>query len=102
MTTLPSFSLWLLVVLSGFMPASLAVIQTRAGAADPELVVNAAKSAVKNIPRFGCFEQSFTHRRNHDNPYREVAATATLAPSGGPERTIPLFWDGGANWKMRF
>lgn len=57
----------------------------------------------ERVPRFGLFEHSFGHARAHDNPYAEVSATAELtAPDGMTKRTLPLFWDGGTVWKLRF
>lgn len=32
----------------------------------------------------------------------EVTATASFVQPGGRECSIPLFWDGGAQWKVRF
>jgi hypothetical protein len=61
--------------------------------------------AADAVPRFGVFEATFTQAGAHPNPYTAVdEATATLTPPNGdgPPRTIPLFWDGGPTWKLRF
>jgi hypothetical protein len=63
---------------------------------------NDKKAALAAVPQFGIFEQSFTQAQSHTNPYVEVTANATFIPPGGRQRSIPLFWDGGATWKVRF
>jgi len=59
-------------------------------------------SSTKDVPRYGVFEQSFTHSGSYNNPYTDVAATATFTQPDGHSRSIPLFWDGGSTWKVRF
>ncbi|MDY6938879.1 MAG: DUF4038 domain-containing protein [Cyanobacteriota bacterium] len=54
------------------------------------------------VAKFGMFEQSFTDAGNYSNPYADVTATATLTAPGGETQTIPLFWDGGDSWKLRY
>lgn len=55
------------------------------------------------VPRYGIFEQSLRHSGDRANPYATLAATAELtAPDGVAKRQIPLFWDGGRDWKLRF
>ncbi len=61
-----------------------------------------AKLAPRDIPRFGMLEQTFTQQRSYANPYVEVTANATFIQPGGRQRSIPLFWDGGTQWKVRF
>lgn len=59
-------------------------------------------SAQTIVPLHGIFEQSFSHTGTYVNPYVETAADVVLtAPDGSPRR-IPLFWDGGTTWKVRF
>ncbi len=53
------------------------------------------------VPRFGMFEARFRHTGTCRNPYRELAATATLRRPDGAEWTMPLFWDGGDVWRLR-
>jgi hypothetical protein len=37
------------------------------------------------------------------NPYADLTAEVSLTPpAGGQQRVVPLFWDGGASWKLRF
>lgn len=49
------------------------------------------------------FEVEFTAQNQPANPYVELTAEATLTPpAAGQERSIPLFWDGGKKWKLRF
>jgi len=54
------------------------------------------------VSRYGVFEQSFTHSGSYANPYLEASATATVLGPDGRSRAVPLFWDGGATWTMRF
>ena len=55
------------------------------------------------VPRFALHEISFTATGRYANPYVELTADATLTePDGRTTRTLPLFWDGGARWKLRF
>jgi PKD repeat protein len=61
----------------------------------------ATAAAAVDVPRYGVFEQSFTHAGSYSNPYASVTATATFSRPGGGTRTIPLFWDGGTTWKVR-
>ena len=57
---------------------------------------------VYDVPRYGIFEQSFTQSGSYGNPYTAVTATATFIQPDGGSRSIPLFWDGGTAWKVRF
>lgn len=55
------------------------------------------------VPLFAPHEVSFTATGTYTNPYVELTADATLTePDGRTTRTLPLFWDGAATWKMRF
>lgn len=54
------------------------------------------------VPRLGIFEHSFVHSGNYSNPYTQATATATFTRPGGVTQQIPLFWDGGKTWKVRF
>ena len=59
--------------------------------------------ASETVPKFGLFEVSFAHTGDCDNPYTGVTAAAQLTqPDGKTRRRIPLFWDGGRAWKLRF
>ncbi len=52
--------------------------------------------------RFGVFEQSFRQARESENPYADTHATAEVrGPGGQPTWRVPLFWDGGRDWKLR-
>jgi len=62
-----------------------------------------AEKATVEIPRFGIWAHTLQHAGSYANPYREVSATAQLtAPGGTSVRRLPLFWDGGATWRLRF
>ncbi len=54
------------------------------------------------VLRLGIFEQSLVHSGSYSNPYTQATATATFRRPGGETQQIPLFWDGGKTWKMRF
>jgi len=55
------------------------------------------------VGRFEMFEALFAAAGKPANPYTELAAEAVFTPpAGGRQRTIPLFWDGGQRWKLRF
>jgi len=66
------------------------------------MVVFSSRSLAGDVGRFAVFEQSFTQQGQDANPYVEVSATATFIQPSGRERSIPLFWDGGRQWKVRF
>jgi hypothetical protein len=59
------------------------------------------QASVSDIPRFGMFEKAFEHAGAYENPYKDVTATAALCRPDGKQWTIPLFWDGGAVWRLR-
>lgn len=64
---------------------------------------SSAAQAAESVPCFAPHEVSLTATGTYGNPYVELAADATLTePDGRATRTLPLFWDGGANWKLRF
>ena len=63
--------------------------------------VLAAVVCADEVPLFGMFEKSFSQAGAYDNPYKELAAAATLRRPDGAEWTMPLFWDGRAVWKLR-
>lgn len=60
-------------------------------------------ATAQTVDRFGVFETSLTARCASPNPYRDVAAEAVfVAPDGKATSPVPLFWDGGTTWKLRF
>lgn len=56
----------------------------------------------RRIPRHGVFARSFRHAGEYANPYVEASATATFVAPDGRVLSLPLFWDGGAVWRLRF
>ena len=55
------------------------------------------------VPLHGIYEATFTQTGRYDNPYVDLSATARLTePGGRAERLLPLFWDGGDTWRLRF
>ena len=57
---------------------------------------------LNEVAQLGIFERSFSDTGSYSNPYAEVTATATLTNPSGQTQTIPLFWDGGDSWKLRY
>lgn len=47
-------------------------------------------------------EWSFTTTREYENPFADVAVDAVFTSPGGTARTMPLFYDGDGQWKLRF
>ncbi|VXD22847.1 exported hypothetical protein [Planktothrix serta PCC 8927] len=82
------------------------VLQLKATGAEhssqDEVIVQVNPISQLQIPALGIFEQGFIHSGNYQNPYTEVEAIATLTTPQGQTQTIPLFWDGGKTWKLRF
>jgi hypothetical protein len=55
------------------------------------------------VPRFAVHEVSLTAGGTYSNAYVDLTAEATLTePDGRTTRSLPLFWDGGSTWRMRF
>jgi hypothetical protein len=54
------------------------------------------------VDRFGVFECAFQAQSCYDNPYVQVEAEAMLQSPTGELKHIPLFWDGGDTWRLRF
>lgn len=66
-------------------------------------LASAARAQSAKVPRFSPHEVSFAATGRYANPYVELTAEATLTePDGRTIRTLPLFWYGGSNWKLRF
>ena len=57
---------------------------------------------VNEVAQLGIFERSFSDTGSYNNPYAQVTAPATLTHPSGQTKTIPLFWDGGDSWKLRY
>ncbi|MBP8259692.1 MAG: DUF4038 domain-containing protein [Verrucomicrobia bacterium] len=54
-------------------------------------------------PLWTPYETVLTATSQPANPYVSLSAEAVLdPPGGGPRRRLPLFWDGGRTWKLRF
>ena len=54
------------------------------------------------VDRFGVFECAFQASGRYENPYVQVEAEAILRSPQGEFKRIPLFWDGGDVWRLRF
>jgi putative membrane-bound dehydrogenase-like protein len=90
---------WLRSHLGAGAPKAAEPQKPRAGNSSPGVQ---REPALMNILRFGVFEQAFTQRRDYSNAYVQVTASAAFIQPDGRQRSIPLFWDGGAKWKVRF
>ena len=67
-----------------------------------EVTVSVNATGEVQVPSLGIFERSFATTGNYTNPYNEVTATATFTAPDGTTKSIPLFWDGGDRWIVRF
>jgi putative membrane-bound dehydrogenase-like protein len=81
----------------GVIPAEARKVPSGESSVLPEV-----RLASRDVPRFEIFEQAFTQQRSYDNAYVNVTASATFVQPDGRPRSIPLFWDGGTTWKVRF
>ena len=54
------------------------------------------------VKKYDIFEETFQDSKSYSNPYGQVEATVTLTSPNGQTQSIPLFWDGGDNWQLRF
>ena len=59
-------------------------------------------STVPVVERFAVHDVSLESMGQYANPYKEVVAEAVVRGPAGASRTLPLFWDGGSTWKLRF
>jgi hypothetical protein len=66
------------------------------------LMSGAVFSASAGVPRFGIYEEMIEHSGDYVNPYASLEPYAQLRGPEGTARKLPLFWDGGRQWKMRF
>lgn len=53
------------------------------------------------VEKFGVWETALEASGAYGNPYRDVAAQATLTKPDGSTWRLPLFWDGGRVFKLR-
>ena len=56
---------------------------------------------VTEVEKFGFFEMALNSSGNYTNPYSDLTAEVDLAHPDGSQWTIPMFWDGGSEWKFR-
>lgn len=59
------------------------------------------QSSSTGIEQYAIFEASFTAASSYANPYKQLEATAVFARPDATRWTIPLFWDGDNQWKVR-
>jgi hypothetical protein len=68
----------------------------------PSEAASINEANVMSVPRFGIFEQAFEHAGNYANPYTQATAVAMFTSPNGNRYSIPLFWNGDRQWKVRF
>jgi len=54
------------------------------------------------VPKYSIFETWLQHSEQYENPYTEVNAYAEFRSPDGRTTKIPLFWNGGNQWGLRF
>lgn len=59
-------------------------------------------TASRTVERYGVFEESFDAAAAPSNPYKAISATAVIERAYGRRHEVPLFWDGGRTWRVRF
>lgn len=60
-----------------------------------------AAEPAPQVDRFGLHEVALAATGTYANPYTDCAAEAILTAPDGSTRSLPLFWDGGATWRLR-
>jgi hypothetical protein len=97
-------SLIIFFLLMGCAPAA-----TATPTAQPTEPVNLPKVLTINpekneLPRYEALEMMVTLEAQYENPYdaRQVRLDGRFTGPDGSEMLVPGFWDGQAEWKMRF
>ena len=63
------------------------------------------------VPFFGMAEETeanvvveipFRGEKAYTNPFQEVTLDVVFTDPGGAEKTVPAFWAGGNEWKVRY
>ena len=65
------------------------------------LLITFIGTAQDRAERYGIFEASYQGTGRYSNPYVEVSAEAAIVRPGGERLSIPLFWDGASQWRLR-
>ena len=63
---------------------------------------SAGQPGPETVERYTVWETECKAAGKYANPYRELTAEATLRHERGTPKKVPLFWDGGDSWKLRF
>lgn len=61
-----------------------------------------SSQAQTTVDLYGIYTNSFTDSGSYTNPFTEASATITFTAPDASTATIPLFWDGGDTWRVRF
>lgn len=56
----------------------------------------------KRIPCYSVYEIKLHAQKDYKNPYLSVNAYATFTDPNDTSKVIPLFWNGGRKWEVRF
>ena len=65
------------------------------------LLCLAASGWAADVYRYGRFEASFTAAKEHEDPL-SLNVVADFTGPGNVRVRVPMFWDGGRTWKVRF
>ncbi len=60
-----------------------------------------AQSAPARVERYAIYEATLAATGRYANPYTQLEAWAHVLRPDGAQWRIPLFWDGGDEWKVR-
>lgn len=61
-----------------------------------------AVSEAEAVPLYGIVEAAYEQQGDPASPYVELSAVATVTRPDGATWQVPLFWDGGRTWRLRF
>lgn len=58
--------------------------------------------SAQNVSVWGLFEDSAVASKDYDKPLHEVIVEATFTAPSGARTSVPAFWDGARDWRVRF
>jgi len=61
-----------------------------------------ASLPAQNVPLWGVFEDAQEAAKNYAHPLHDLTVEATFTSPSGARTTVPAFWDGARNWRVRF
>jgi hypothetical protein len=66
------------------------------------LAASWAGAAASEIPRWGCFEETFQSTVAYTHPVQQARLMVVFTPPDGNPVKVDGFWDGGPVWRVRF